>query len=526
MSYRVCIPCAGTGSRLGGITKYINKSLVSIAHRPVLAHLIEQFPDDTEFVIALGHKGNLVREFIKLAYPQRTFFFVEVDPFEGPNSGLGLSLLMCSEYLQQPFIFTSCDTLVLGTILPPNSNWIGYANVSDSDQYRTLVVDEGICKDICEKNQPGFESRRAYIGIAGIKNYQEFWHAMKQGGSEAIAGGESHGLKVLIERGFEVQANEFKWFDTGNPQALAITADAYKEPDAPNILEKSNEAIWFLGNRVIKFSDDQRFIVNRVERAKRLKGFVPDIIDSSSHMYSYCKVEGSVLSEVITLPMFKSLLEHCEYFWAPAELNDRAQLVFYSSCRQFYKDKTLERVDLFYKNFCKIDSNLPINGVDMPTLSTLLEEVDWEWLSKGTPGRFHGDFHFENILWNNTTNHFSFLDWRQDFAGDLDVGDIYYDLAKLLHGLIVSHGLIAHGHYSVSWSSTRIDFDLHRTQVLVECERQFGMWLDEKGYDKQKVGLLTSIIYLNIAALHHHPYCLLLYALGKSMLRNCLREGY
>jgi hypothetical protein len=32
--------------------------------------------------------------------------------------------------------------------------------------------------------------------------------------------------------------------------------------------------------------------------------------------------------------------------------------------------------------------------------------------------------------------------------------------------------------------------------------------------------VLTALIYLNIAALHHHPYSLLLFALGKSMLKS------
>ena len=112
MSLRVCIPTAGTGSRLQELTRYLNKSLVAIANRPTLCHLIEQCPADAEFVIALGHKGHLVRQFLELAYPERTFLFAEVSPFEGPGSGLGLSLLACREHLQQPFIFMSCDTLV------------------------------------------------------------------------------------------------------------------------------------------------------------------------------------------------------------------------------------------------------------------------------------------------------------------------------------------------------------------------------------------------------------------------------
>jgi NDP-sugar pyrophosphorylase family protein len=518
MRYRVCIPCAGTGSRLGDLTKFLNKSLVSIANRPALSHLIEQFPDDAEFVIALGHKGQLVRDFIELAYPKRKFFFSEVQTFEGPGSGLGLSLLSCKDYLQQPFIFTSCDTLVAEEIPFPEENWLGFADVNDISQYRTVAVDEDKIVTICEKTEPCAESRHAYIGLAGIADYSEFWDAMEYGGAKAIDTGEVFGVKALLELKRDVKAKPFTWYDTGNPQVLAKVREAYQEPETPNILEKNNEAIWFVGDQVIKFSDDKKFIANRVKRVNQLAGFVPEVTDSRPNMYRYGKVDASVLSDVVTIPLFNKLLENCRKFWLPAQLDKQEQLIFTDSCRKFYRDKTFERVDLFYKTFDKTDGTEPINGVDMPTLQFLLEGIDWDWLSAGTPGRFHGDFHFENILWNESMERFTFLDWRQDFGGDLEVGDIYYDLAKLLHGLIVNHGLITQDRYSVNWTSSTINFDLNRRQILVECERQLDIWLDKMNLDKKKVRILTAIIYLNIAALHHYPYSLLLYALGKTML--------
>ena len=76
-----------------------------------------------------------------------------------------------------------------------------------------------------------------------------------------------------------------------------------------------------------------------------------------------------------------------------------------------------------------------INGNIVPPISELLNLVDWDNLSSGIPTRFHGDLHFENILISETGN-FSLLDWRQDFAGLQEYGDLYYDLAKLLHGMI------------------------------------------------------------------------------------------
>ena len=72
--------------------------------------------------------------------------------------------------------------------------------------------------------------------------------------------------------------------------------------------------------------------------------------------------------------------------------------------------------------------------------------------------------------------------------------------------------------YNITWVNNKIDFDFNRRQILVECEKYFREWLFENNFDAHKVRILTALIFLNIAPLHHHPYSLLLYALGKSML--------
>jgi len=522
MSLRVCIPTAGTGSRLGDLTRYLNKSLVGIANRPTLSHLIEQFPEDTEFVIALGHKGRLVREFIELAYPNGIYSFVEVFPYEGPGSGLGWSLLQCRKHLQQPFIFVSCDTLIRGSLPPLENNWMGYAEREDVNAYRTLEVDGDSVIAICEKGEGTTSTHKPYIGLAGIVDFQPFWSAMEDGKVAAIARGEAYGLANLIERG--ITAHRFTWFDVGNPTELARTRKALQEPDSPNILEKPNEAIWFVDGQVIKFSDDQDFIANRVQRADEIKGFVPRVSGVKHNMYKYPKAPGRVLSEVVSLPLFENLLKHGRTFWVTRPLEKSEQAGFRDRCLKFYKKKTLERIQLFYRTFERQDGTEKINGVSMPTLSELLETQDWGGISDGLAGRFHGDFHFENILWDEQGGVFTFLDWRQDFGGSLKIGDIYYDLAKLLHGLIINHELIAENHYRIEWREDEIRFDFLRKQILVDCENRFYPWLHENGYDAKKVKTLTALVFLNIAALHHDPYSLLLYALGKSMLHALTQE--
>lgn len=492
---------------------------MTVANRPVISHVIEQFPIDVSFVIALGYRGHLVREFLELAYPTREFVFVEVSPFEGPGSGLGFSLLCSRPYLDKPFVFCSCDTITLTPVPLPDHNWMGYSHVENLSQFRTLQVERNQTTAIYEK---GVEAPniKAYIGLAGIHDYDRFWNTMSDGGQTAIATGEAFGMTALIGNG--MRAYPFQWFDTGNLESLNQTREALKQKDGPNILDKPNEAIWFVNGSVIKFSTDIEFIKHRVQRGKILESYCPAIQNFTEHMYQYREVSGNVLSDIVTLPLFERLLDHCERFWKRAPLDAEQTHIFRKNCLSFYRDKTLERIKLFYRTFDKQDGNEPINGKQNPTLHTLLDKIDWDWLSNGLPGRFHGDLHFENILYSPREDRFTFLDWRQDFNGDLEVGDIYYDLAKLYHGLIISHELIGRNLFQVNWRSDDIRYDFLRKQIHVECEQMFLGYLASHGYSVKRTTLLTALIFLNIAGLHHFPYSLLLYCLGKHMLHNVI----
>mgnify|MGYP001193454337 CR=1 FL=1 len=520
MSCRVVIPTAGIGSRLKSFTKYLNKSLVSIANRPAISHLIEQFSQHHEFVIPLGYKGELVKDFLELAYPKHNFLFTYVKPFDGEGSGLGLSLLSCEHYLQEPFIFLSCDTLIKGDIPEPEYNWMGYAKKEDLSSYRTLDISNDMVSAINEKGNSK-ENLMAYIGLSGIHDYKTFWDAMHSGKHAAIIQGEVYGLKNILNTK-DIFAHEFDWLDTGTLENLKIARQKHHKINEPNILEKENESIWFVDRTVVKYSNDEKFIKNRVKRAEELNGFVPEVYAYRSNMYCYKKVEGNILSDVITTEILAKFLKLCKELWLPKQLNRIEKIKFKDNCLKFYKTKTHERLKLFYKNFEKKDNAEIINGKKFPPLLELLNCIDWDEVCDGLAGRFHGDLHFENVIYSRVDDNFTLLDWRQEFAGDLSVGDIYYDLAKIAHGIIVNHGIITKNQYSASWVDNMICYKLSRKQNLIDCEMKFYNWIEENNYNLKKVKIMTALIYLNIAALHHYPYSLLLYGLGKKMLNDNL----
>ena len=212
-------------------------------------------------------------------------------------------------------------------------------------------------------------------------------------------------------------------------------------------------------------------------------------------------------------------------FWQVKKLSSSEEKNFYSICNNFYKDKTYKRVQLFFTNLERFDTEENINGIQISKIFELLDQVDWEYISKGTPVRFHGDLHFENILINkNSDQPFTLLDWRQDFGGNMKYGDIYYDFAKLNHGLIISHQIIDDHLFNIETKLDHIKFDFHRTQSLIDCEKYFENWITDQGHDYKKVQIMTALIFLNIAALHHYPYNKLLFYLGKSMLNKQIEQ--
>lgn len=524
-AYKVLIPSAGLGSRLGEFSKNLNKALVSVDNKPVISHVIEKFPKHIEIIIALGHKGQQLKQYLNLAHSDRNIIFVEIENYQGEGSGLGLTILKCKKHLQCPFIFIPNDTIILEPIPEPNNNWVGFSDSKTCNQYRTLKIDKNyFVKSIHEKTELLTHDNKPYIGLAGIRDYKNFWKHMKDGKNYgSIRIGESYAIKSMIDSGVEIKAKQFTWFDTGNISSLKTAKEKIKSKNSPEILEKSNEAIWFVNNRVIKYNKEESFISERVKRAKLLKGFVPEITSCSKNMYSYQMLTGQVVSKSSNKTIFENLIKYLEAFWVPRSLSDLERKQFNKICDQFYREKTLKRVKLYFDRFSEQDEEEVINGASIPPLSEIFKTVPWPLLSEGVATRMHGDLHFENILLSESGEYY-LLDWRQNFGGLLEYGDLYYDLAKLLHGLIVSHELVNKNMFSVDKNDNIINYNLLRKHSLVENEKQFFNYIQKKNLDPYKVRLLTSIIFLNIAPLHHYPYSKMLFYLGKESLYNLLME--
>lgn len=524
MSYKVLITTSGTGSRLGQLTKYTNKALVRVGKKPAISYIIESYPKNTEFVIALGYKGDQVKDFLGLAYPEHSFTFVNIDKYDGPGTSLGYSMLKAQKKLQEPFIYHACDTVIEGSkIPPPFYNWVaGIRGKHDSAQYASFNFDTN--KHIVKFNSRGTKKYGfIHVGLVGIKDYKTFWiklsKTIKKYPNDSSLNDIS-GISLMIDGGSVFKALKIsKWFDIGNDVALDYARKNIS--DRFDNLDKVDEALFFFDKFAIKFFSDTKKIKNRVKRGRILGNLVPTTIATRKNFYKYNFVKGNKFSDVVTSRDVEEFLDWAQkHLWISIrEVTDRK---FIQVCRNFYKNKTLDRINSFLKSESLEDDVSLINGEQIPAVKDLLAEIDFKWLSHGIQTNYHGDFILENIL--KTKQGYKLLDWRQDFGGLIRGGDMYYDLAKFYHNLVVNHDVISKNEFSIRTIGKNVSLSIKRKDNLKKSEVAFEKWVEQNNYDLKKVKVLRAIIWLNMSPLHHRPFNIFLFYLGKYYLWQILKE--
>ncbi len=511
--YKVLITTSGIGSRLGDLTTYTNKCLVRVGNKPAISYIIESYPSNTEFIITLGHYGSHVQQFLELTYPNHNFKFVNIDKFQGKGSSLGYSLLQTKPYINSPFIFHASDTIIDNyKAIKPTYNYVLGGHKKDPAQYRTLNLFSNKLIKINEQGELNYDL--SYIGVAGIKDYEVFFTQLKsqlpiyQENSSDV-----HAINKMISKvNFKsLSVGKNNWYDVGNTTELALTRK-YFQGDI-EVLDKQNESIFFFKDFIIKFFYDTTINSNRVKRAKKLHPLVPKIISSTKNFYKYEKAEGKLFSKSVKPNTFLDFL-----YWADDLLwvnYSEDTLSFKNKCKKFYIDKSKKRISKYLEN--NIDPQT-INGENILPINDLFDKINFEWLCDGISSQFHGDFILDNII--ETQEDFTLIDWRQDFGGDLEIGDLYYDLAKLNHNLTVNHGIIEQNLFSPSPDNCYILCN----STLIECKKVLHQFIKDKGYNLNKVELLSSIIWLNMAPLHEYPFNKFLFNFGKYNLHKNLNK--
>lgn len=511
---QVCILTAGSGTRMGMYGKFLNKALVPLADKAVISHIIEKFPEDSEFVIAVGYKAEQIKAYLHLAHPRLKFSFVEVKNYNGPGSGPGHSILCCKQALRSSFYMVAADTLWVEDVqkFALDQTWmaVGTANVRESRNYCNLIIEDGCVTEIRDKQEVTDEKAAPFTALAFVKDADLFWRGLEQDSSQGerqLAQGFAEIMKTRV-----VKAPRISWVDVG-------TEEKYKSEAAKSIpydFAKTNEVFYNVNGRVIKFFTDPVIANNRVTKSRLNPRVFPEIVATEYTFYAYEYQDGETLYCQNSPEVFQNLLNWLKQnLWTPHPASPQD---VQNVCHQFYRIKTDQRLEQFRAKYPVIEPAV-LNGQTVPAAAQLLQNLNWDELMQGQAFFMHGDLQPDNIIFDAATEKFLLIDWRQDFAGETAYGDIYYDFAKLWAGLTIDYSAIKKNEFSYN---AETENECHYTYPShphkVRNQEILARFIQENGYSVQKTKILAALIFLNMSPLHHHPFDKMLHALGRQLL--------
>lgn len=457
---KVFITTSGTGSRLFDLTKYTNKSMIKIGKKPVISYIIDEYPEDTEFVISLGYFGDHIKQFLTLAYPDKKFTFVYVDKYEGPGSSQVYSQLQAEKYLQEPFIYHDCDTIIenLQSQIPMKFNYnfmVGYeTNAELYDAFDYDVQNMNIIKTHMKPDS--LNGMLAYVGIVGVYDYKEFWNKL-----HLAYENETVPHDFLVYHKYDLFKNNLKaikinnWTDTGN---VAGVKNARKNcKDKFNILDKNDQAIFVINNKVLKFFARNGMVDRLLNHYRRIEKFVMPIKSYSDNFICYDWKDAENAIDRMNPIRFKALLDdlHKRGLWKDQENLNDATLKLFEKCKEkFYLQKNIDRVEE-YKNLFNIseDKDIYVNDILIPkkyTIAYMLNEFSkLPEFNNIKISNWHGDFTLDNIIFDAKTKNYTLLDWRDSFGNIVEYGDKFYDFGKMLHNINLNFNSVYNELYDI-----------------------------------------------------------------------------
>tara|TARA_B100000749_G_scaffold280887_1_gene279873 strand:+ start:106494 stop:108095 length:1602 start_codon:yes stop_codon:yes gene_type:complete len=520
LAKKVCVLAAGTGSRMGEYSDLTNKVLLPLENRAILSGILEKF-EDREFVIAVGHQAQDVKDYVAMAHPNINVTFVEVENYYGEGSGPGHSLMCCEPYLHEPFLLV-CGDISWTEHLDYNEpmNWVGayaYREV-EKKTYCILETKGSEILNIWDKQDVHtLNPTYAHVGLSRIEDYDLFFKGLKRANIRAGEHQYSDGLLALQEEHRLHYKIIPTWMDVGTVEryrrAMATQRDFFD-------FAKQDEIFYDVDDRVIKYFKDPQTLKDRVKRAEDFGSLFPTIDQVSEHFYSYKKVPGRTLYDCLNVKVFEKLLDFLEEkVWksVPVSLQETKKL-----CHEFYQRKTHERVERFLQKHPEGMDPTFFNGQSIAP-GEILSGIPWDLVEKGLPVRFHGDLQFENILYDKESDQFTVIDIRQNFAGRTDVGDLYYDLGKLWMGMNCNLSLVRKKQFHFGQSAGEIEVEF--PDVSLEIQSRFAAYVRSKGLNFDKVKLLSGIIMINMAPLHSTPLDYALWYQGLRTVDRYLKEN-
>lgn len=225
----VILPVAGLGTRLRPQTWSKPKPLVSVAGKPMLAHVLDRvLPyEPSKIVFITGFLGDQIESWARDYYPDLELVFVEQPEMLGQTD----AIIRTREYCHDGALILFPDALFeaeFGDLAELDVDGVAYTKiVDDPSAYGIAVTDGEYVRKLIEKpSEP--VSKDAVVGIYYFRHVNDLYTAIdEQFRRNLKTKGEyflADAIQLMIDDGKRFITRQIEiWEDAGNADALLQT---------------------------------------------------------------------------------------------------------------------------------------------------------------------------------------------------------------------------------------------------------------------------------------------------------------
>ena len=230
---KVILPVAGKGTRLRPHTHAKAKSLVSVAGKTVLEHIVSRLEvvGGNEYIFIIDDNGSQIRDFMEQKFPDLVCSYVVQKERLGPAHAVSLAAPLIGADDDVLVVFNDTifvtDLQKIATMCADADGLIYSKDVEDYQRFGVNVVRDGVIVDMVEKPDTPV-SRLAQVGLYYLKNGSDFMEYLRQciDAGETVKG-EFYLPAVfmrMISDGKRLLAPQIdEWLDCGKPETLLET---------------------------------------------------------------------------------------------------------------------------------------------------------------------------------------------------------------------------------------------------------------------------------------------------------------
>ena len=230
---KVILPVAGKGTRLRPHTHTKAKSLVNVAGKTVLEHIIDRLKnvDVDEYVFIIDENGQQIKNFMAAKFPELNCSYYVQQERLGPAHAVALGAPSIQPGDDLLVVFNDTIFVTDLTAIPEicnNADGLIYSKeVEDYQRFGVNVLEGDFIVDMVEKPDTPI-SRLAQVGLYYLKDGTGFIDAIEA----TIAAGETvkgeyylpSVFMRMIGSGLKFKAPEIDdWLDCGKPETLLET---------------------------------------------------------------------------------------------------------------------------------------------------------------------------------------------------------------------------------------------------------------------------------------------------------------